>query len=205
MATAQAARAFLGIADGLKVGIGPGSICTTRIVTGVGVPQLTAIMEVVRVAKTKKIPVIADGGIRYSGDIVKALAAGASAVMLGSLLAGTDEAPGEKVTIKGVVYKTYRGMGSLGAMSSGLSADRYFQKGSKKYVPEGVEGAVSAKGPLKDILDQLIGGLRSGMGYMGAKNITDLQKKAEWMRVTASGRAESHPHSIMITKRASNY
>lgn len=205
MATAGAARAFVGIADGLKVGIGPGSICTTRIVTGVGVPQLTAIKEVVKVARLKKIPVIADGGIRSSGDIVKALAAGASAVMLGGLLAGTDEAPGQTVTIEGVVYKTYRGMGSLGAMNTGLSADRYFQKGARKYVPEGVEGAVPAKGPLKGVLEQLVGGLKSGMGYVGAGNIAELQKRAQWVRVTASGRAESHPHSITLLKKAPNY
>src|SRR3989338_1602972 len=205
MATAAAARAFVRFADGFKVGIGPGSICTTRIVTGVGVPQLTAIMEVARVATAKKIPVIADGGIRYSGDIVKALAAGASAVMLGGLLAGTDEAPGKKVTMKGVVYKAYRGMGSLGAMNTGLSADRYFQKGAKKYVPEGVEGAVPAKGPLQEVLDQLVGGLKSGIGYVGARNIVALQKRAMWIRMTARGREESHPHSITLLKKAPNY
>jgi len=205
MATAQAARAFVGIADGLKVGIGPGSICTTRVVTGVGVPQLTAIKEVAGVAKARKIPVIADGGIRYSGDIVKALAAGASAVMLGGLFAGTNEAPGEKVTIEGVAYKTYRGMGSLGAMSVGESSDRYFQKGSKKYVPEGVEGAVPVKGPLQNVLEQLVGGLKSGMGYVGAKNIVELQRRAQWVRVTAPGRAESHPHSITLLRKAPNY
>ncbi|MFA4872670.1 MAG: IMP dehydrogenase [Patescibacteria group bacterium] len=205
MATAEAARAFLGVADGFKVGVGPGSICTTRIVAGVGVPQLTAIMEVARVAKQKGIPVIADGGIRHSGDIVKALAAGASAVMLGSLFAGTDEAPGKKVIIEGVAYKTYRGMGSLGAMNVGQSADRYFQKGSKKYVPEGVEGAVPLKGPLSDIITQLVGGLRSGMGYVGARNIPELQRKAHFIRITDAGMRESHPHSVFITKHAPNY
>ena len=205
MATAEAARAFLGVADGFKVGVGPGSICTTRIVAGVGVPQLTAIMEVAQVAKQKGIPVIADGGIRHSGDIVKALAAGASAVMLGSLCAGTNEAPGKKVIIEGVAYKTYRGMGSLGAMEVGQSSDRYFQKGSKKYVPEGVEGAVPATGPLSDVITQLVGGLRSGMGYMGARNIPELQRKARFIRITDAGRRESHPHSVVITKQAPNY
>ncbi len=205
MATAEAARAFLGVADGFKVGVGPGSICTTRIVAGVGVPQLTAIIEVARVAKQKGVPVIADGGIRHSGDIVKALAAGASAVMLGSLFAGTDEAPGKKAIIEGVAHKTYRGMGSLGAMEVGQSSDRYFQKGSKKYVPEGVEGAVPLKGPLAEVLNQLVGGLRSGMGYVGARNIVELQRKARFIRITEAGRRESHPHSVVITKQAPNY
>ncbi|MEW6610416.1 MAG: IMP dehydrogenase [Patescibacteria group bacterium] len=205
MATAGAARAFLGIVDGLKVGVGPGSICTTRVVTGVGVPQLTAIMDVARVAKQKGIPVIADGGIRYSGDIVKALAAGASAVMLGSLFAGTDEAPGKKVLVKGVAYKTYRGMGSLGAMEVGESSDRYFQKGSQKYVPEGVEGAVPAKGPLSEVIAQLVGGLKSGMGYMGAKTILELQKRAKFVRITGAGRRESHPHSVVMIRPSPNY
>ncbi len=205
MATAAAARAFVGIADGLKVGIGPGSICTTRVVAGVGVPQLTAIMEVAKVARSKKVPVIADGGIRYSGDVVKAIAAGASAVMLGSMFAGADEAPGERIMVEGKVYKSFRGMGSLGAMSVGESSDRYFQKGTKKYIPEGVEGAVPARGPLEGILEQLLGGLKSGMGYIGAKTIADLQARAHFIQISSAGRAESHPHSVTITKYAPNY
>lgn len=215
IATAAAAKALLPVADALKVGVGPGSICTTRIIAGVGVPQLTAIMDVASVARKAKIPVIADGGIRYSGDIVKALAAGAYTVMLGGLFAGTDEAPGEIVTINGKKYKAYRGMGSLGALNKGLSADRYFspsggspargQKGTKKYVPEGVEGIVPAKGPLADVVFHLLGGLRSGMGYVGAKTIAELQTRAQFIQITPAGRAESHPHSITIAKQAPNY
>ena len=205
IATAAAAKALIGIADALKVGVGPGSICTTRIIAGVGVPQLTAIMDVTSVARKAKIPVIADGGIRYSGDIVKALAAGADTVMLGGLFAGTDEAPGEIVTINGKKYKAYRGMGSLGAMQKGESTDRYFQKGAKKYVPEGVEGIVPAKGPIADIIFHLLGGLRSGMGYVGARTIIELQKRAQFIQITPAGRAESHPHSITIARQAPNY
>lgn len=205
IATAEAAKAFLPVADGLKVGIGPGSICTTRVVTGVGVPQLTAIMDVVKVAKTKNVPVIADGGIRTSGDIVKALAAGASAIMLGSLLAGTDEAPGKPITINGKKHKAYRGMGSLGAMSGGKSSDRYFQSGTHKYVPEGIEGAVPYRGALKEVMYQMIGGLRSGMGYVGARTIPELHERARFIRITAAGRSESRPHSIVITHGAPNY
>ncbi len=196
-------------ADVLKVGIGPGSICTTRIVAGVGVPQLTAIAEVAEVAKEHDIPVIADGGIKYSGDIAKAIAAGADAVMLGSLLAGTDEAPGQLITINGRKYKQYRGMGSLGAMVGGVGAgaDRYFQSHMKhvKMVPEGIEGAVPYKGHVKDVIFQLIGGLRSSMGYCGAKNIKEMQKKARFVKITQSGQQESHPHDVLITNEAPNY
>jgi len=196
-------------ADVLKVGIGPGSICTTRIVAGVGVPQLTAIAEVAEVAKEYNIPVIADGGIKYSGDIAKAIAAGADAVMLGSLLAGTDEAPGQLITINGRKYKQYRGMGSLGAMVGGVGAgaDRYFQSHMKhvKMVPEGIEGAVPYKGPVRDVVFQLIGGLRSSMGYCGAKNIKEMQKKARFVKITQSGQQESHPHDVLITNEAPNY
>ena len=196
-------------ADVLKVGIGPGSICTTRIVAGVGVPQLTAIAEVADIAKEHDVPVIADGGIKYSGDIAKAIAAGADAVMLGSLLAGTDEAPGQLITINGRKYKQYRGMGSLGAMVGGVGAgaDRYFQSHMKhvKMVPEGIEGAVPYKGPVKDVIFQLIGGLRSSMGYCGAKNIKEMQEKARFVKITQSGQQESHPHDVLITNEAPNY
>ncbi len=195
--------------DVLKVGIGPGSICTTRIVAGVGVPQLTAIAEVAEVAKDYNVPVIADGGIKYSGDIAKAMGAGADAVMLGSLLAGTDEAPGQLITINGRKYKQYRGMGSLGAMVGGVGAgaDRYFQSHMKhvKMVPEGIEGAVPYKGPVKDVIFQLIGGLRSSMGYCGAKNIKEMHEKARFVIITQSGQKESHPHDVLITNEAPNY
>jgi IMP dehydrogenase len=205
IATAKAAQMFVKFADALKVGVGPGSICTTRVVAGIGVPQLTAIFDVARIANPKKVPVIADGGIRYSGDIVKALAAGASSVMLGSLLAGTKEAPGKVVTISGKKYKAYRGMGSLGAMSGGESSDRYFQKGSHKYVPEGIEASVPYKGSAGDIIYHLIGGLKSGMGYTGARDISDLQKKAKFVRISHSGYSESHPHTVELIKAAPNY
>ncbi len=214
IATAAAAKALLGVADALKVGVGPGSICTTRIIAGVGVPQLTAIMDVASVARKANIPVIADGGIRYSGDIVKALAAGADSVMLGGLFAGTDEAPGEIATINGKKYKAYRGMGSLGALNKGLSADRYASPntggsprngGTKKYVPEGVEGVVPSKGSLADVVFHLLGGLKSGMGYVGARTITELQTRAQFIQITQAGRTESHPHSITIAKQAPNY
>ncbi|SHE52255.1 inosine-5'-monophosphate dehydrogenase [Marinitoga hydrogenitolerans DSM 16785] len=194
-------------ADALKVGIGPGSICTTRVVAGIGVPQLTAIMDVVKIAKKYNIPVIADGGIRYSGDIVKALAAGANTVMLGSLFAGTEEAPGETILYQGRKYKTYRGMGSISAMKKG-SKDRYFQENitnTDKLVPEGVEGMVPYKGKVKEIVYQLLGGLKSGMGYIGAKDIDDLHEKAEFIKITSSSIKESHPHDISITKKAPNY
>jgi len=191
-------------ADAVKAGVGPGSICTTRIVAGVGVPQLTAIMDCARVAKNYQIPIIADGGIRYSGDIVKALAAGASSCMIGSLFAGTDESPGETILYEGRKFKVYRGMGSIGAMSQG-SKDRYFQEGQSKFVPEGVEGMVPYRGKVADVVYQLIGGLRSGMGYVGAKNIKELWEKAKFVRVTNAGVRESHPHDIIITKESPNY
>ncbi|MFZ6035849.1 MAG: IMP dehydrogenase [Patescibacteria group bacterium] len=205
IATREAARDLLPFADGLKVGIGPGAICTTRVVAGIGVPQLTAILDVVSIAKQKKIPVIADGGIKYSGDIVKALAAGAEAIMAGSLFAGTDEAPGKIITVKGKRYKVFRGMGSLGAMKSGISSDRYFQKGKTKYVPEGVEAYTPYKGSLDDIVWHLIGGLKSGMGYIGASSIADMPRQARFIQITNASLKESHPHSITIAKKAPNY
>jgi IMP dehydrogenase len=194
-------------ADTVKVGVGPGSICTTRIIAGVGVPQLTAILNVAAVTKKHGIGLIADGGLRHSGDIVKALAAGADAVMIGSLLAGTDEAPGDIVEYEDNIYKSYRGMGSIGAMSEG-SADRYFQKNTgdnKKLVAEGVEGLVKAKGPVADILYQLIGGLKSGMGYIGAAEVAEMQSKAEFVRLTNAGLAESHVHDLASITKAPNY
>ncbi|MFA6098688.1 MAG: IMP dehydrogenase [Patescibacteria group bacterium] len=205
IATKEAAKVYLTIADALKVGIGPGSICTTRVVAGIGVPQLTAISEVVSVAQKKNIPVIADGGIKYSGDIVKALAAGAATVMLGSMLAGAKEAPGKLVRLNGKLYKEYRGMGSLGAMSGGKSSDRYFQKGATKYVPEGVEGLIPYKGPVKEIIWQAVGGLKSGMGYVGAHKIGELPRQARFIRITSASLKESHPHTVMISKKAPNY
>ncbi len=204
IATAEAAHDLIDVADGLKVGVGPGSICTTRIVAGVGVPQLTAVASVAKVARKKDIPVIADGGIRYSGDIAKAIASGADCVMVGNLLAGTDESPGRTIVIGGRKYKQYRGMGSLGAMS-GVS-DRYFQSlGQSKFVPEGIEGATPYRGRVKDVLYQLIGGLRSSMGYVGARNIREMQEKSRFVRITQAGMVESHPHNIMITDEAPNY
>ncbi len=191
-------------ADGVKVGIGPGSICTTRVVTGVGVPQITAINDCANEADKYGIPVIADGGIKYSGDVVKAIAAGASVVMLGSLFAGTEESPGEMEIYQGRSFKVYRGMGSLAAMASG-SKDRYFQMDAKKLVPEGVEGRVPFKGPLSETVFQLVGGLRSGMGYCGTPDIEALRKESKFVRVTAAGLRESHPHDVHITKEAPNY
>ncbi len=190
--------------DAVKVGIGPGSICTTRVVTGIGVPQITAVMNCAGAAKEYGIPVIADGGIKYSGDITKAIAAGANVIMAGSLFAGTDESPGEEVLYEGRRYKEYRGMGSMGAMDSG-SKDRYFQEDTKKYVPEGVEGRIHYRGPLGDVVYQLVGGLKSGMGYVGAKNIEDLQEKARFIKITSASLIENHPHDIHITKEAPNY
>jgi IMP dehydrogenase len=195
--------AKLGV-DAIKVGIGPGSICTTRIVAGIGVPQVTAILECAQIAKRYRIPVIADGGIRYSGDIVKALACGADCVMIGNLFAGTEESPGETILLEGRRYKEYRAMGSLSAMRRG-SADRYFQETAKKLVPEGVEGRVPYRGLVKDVIFQLIGGLRSGMGYCGARDIRTLQKKARFIKISPAGLRESHPHDITITKEAPNY
>lgn len=191
-------------ADAVKVGIGPGSICTTRIVAGIGVPQLTAVNDVYEVAKEYGIPVIADGGIKYSGDLTKAIAAGGDVIMIGSLFAGCDEAPGEMEIYQGRSFKVYRGMGSLAAMEKG-SKDRYFQSGSKKLVPEGVEGRVPYKGPLSDTIFQLMGGLRSGMGYCGTGTIEDLKQNSKFVRITAGGLRESHPHDINITKEAPNY
>jgi len=208
VATAAGAEALIdhGV-DGVKVGIGPGSICTTRIVAGVGVPQLTAVLEASRAARKRGIPVIADGGIKFSGDVVKALAAGASAVMIGSLFAGTDEAPGDLIIYQGKTYKTYRGMGSLGAMALG-SKDRYFQadvEDKRKFVPEGIEGKVAYKGSIADTVYQLIGGVKSGMGYAGAINIDDLRLKAQFIRITPAGLRESHAHDVIITREAPNY
>jgi IMP dehydrogenase len=191
--------------DAVKVGIGPGSICTTRVVTGVGVPQITAIVDSVRGAG--EVPVIADGGIKYSGDVVKALAAGAASVMMGSMLAGTEESPGESILAEGRRYKLIRGMGSLAAMQDG-SADRYFQEGelsSGKMVPEGIEGRVPYKGPVSDVLYQMVGGLRSGMGYCGAADLPSLQRDVEFLRITTAGLRESHPHDVTITREAPNY
>ncbi|MDE5737704.1 MAG: IMP dehydrogenase [Oscillospiraceae bacterium] len=205
IATAEAAEELIQAgADCLKVGIGPGSICTTRVVAGIGVPQITAVYDVACVAKKYQIPVIADGGIKYSGDIVKALAAGADVVMLGSLLAGCEEAPGDTEIYQGRQFKVYRGMGSLGAMANG-STDRYFQEGAKKLVPEGVEGRVPYKGALADTIFQLIGGIRAGMGYCGCATIPELWEKAQFVRITGAGLKESHPHDIYITKEAPNY
>ena len=191
-------------ADCVKVGIGPGSICTTRVVSGIGVPQITAIYDVFEAASKYGIPVIADGGIKYSGDLPKAIAAGADVIMVGSLLAGCEESPGATEIYQGRSFKVYRGMGSLAAMEKG-SKDRYFQEGSKKLVPEGVEGRVPYKGPLSDTVFQLMGGLRSGMGYCGCHNITELQKDTQFVRITGAGLRESHPHDISITKEAPNY
>jgi len=194
-------------ADSVKIGIGPGSICTTRVVTGAGMPQVTAILNGVEAAAGKGIPVIADGGVRYSGDITKALACGAQAVMIGSLLAGVDESPGETVLFEGRTFKVYRGMGSIGAMQKG-SSDRYFQEHhyeDAKFVPEGVEGRVAYKGHLADLIYQLVGGLRAGMGLCGAKNLAELRRDAQFVRITPAGLMESHPHSVPITKEAPNY
>jgi IMP dehydrogenase len=208
VATADAAKALIDAgADAIKVGIGPGSICTTRVVAGVGVPQLTAIMDVAEACQKKDIPVIADGGVKYSGDLAKAIAAGADVVMLGSLFAGTDEAPGEVILYQGRSYKSYRGMGSVGAMVKG-SADRYFQGGisrSDKLVPEGIEGRVPYKGPVGPVIHQMVGGLRAAMGYTGSATIEDMKEKAEFMRMTSAGFRESHVHDVTITREAPNY
>ena len=208
VATAGATRALIDAgADGVKVGIGPGSICTTRVVAGVGVPQLTAIMDAAEEAAKSGIPVIADGGLRTSGDVAKALAAGASSVMVGSLLAGTEEAPGETFLYQGRVYKSYRGMGSVGAMARG-SADRYFQQDIKdqlKLVPEGIEGQVPFKGAAADVIHQLVGGVKAAMGYTGSATIADLQQRAQFVRITNAGLLESHVHDVTITREAPNY
>ncbi|MDH4745220.1 IMP dehydrogenase [Sphingomonas sp. CBMAI 2297] len=208
IATAEAAKALIDAgADGLKVGIGPGSICTTRVVAGVGVPQLTAVMDAANEAAKHDVPVVADGGIRTSGDVAKAIAAGASTAMIGSLLAGTEEAPGETFLYQGRAYKSYRGMGSVGAMARG-SADRYFQQDVKdqlKLVPEGIEGQVAFKGPAKDVIHQLVGGVKASMGYVGAATIAEFQKKARFVRITNAGLRESHVHDVTITREAPNY
>ena len=205
VATAEGTRALIEAgADCVKVGIGPGSICTTRVVAGIGVPQITAVLEAATMADKYGIPIIADGGIKYSGDIVKALAAGGSVVMLGSLLAGCEESPGETEVYQGRQFKVYRGMGSLGAMAKG-SKDRYFQEDNKKLVPEGVEGRVPYKGAVSETIYQMCGGLRSGMGYCGAPDIQTLAKNSRFVRITAAGLKESHPHDIYITKEAPNY
>ncbi|MGF6231192.1 IMP dehydrogenase [Inquilinus ginsengisoli] len=208
VATGDAAKALIDAgADAVKVGIGPGSICTTRMVAGVGVPQLTAVMDVVEVCRKAGIPVISDGGIKYSGDLAKAIAAGADVVMLGSLFAGTDEAPGEVILYQGRSYKSYRGMGSLGAMARG-SADRYFQQevsDTLKLVPEGVEGRVPYKGPVANVVHQLVGGLKAAMGYTGSRTIADLHQRAEFVRITNAGLRESHVHDITVTHEAPNY
>ena len=203
--TAEAARELAKLdVDAIKVGIGPGSICTTRVVAGIGVPQITAITECAQVAARYNIPIIADGGIRYSGDIVKALAFGAASVMTGNLFAGTEESPGETILLEGRRYKEYRAMGSLGAMSRG-SADRYFQEGARKFVPEGVEGRVPYRGLVREVIFQLVGGVKQGLGYCGAKNIKELKAKAKFVRISVAGLRESHPHDITITKESPNY
>ena len=205
VATAEGTEALIKAgADCVKVGIGPGSICTTRVVSGIGVPQITAIMRSAEMADKYNIPIIADGGIKYSGDIVKAIAAGGSVVMMGSMLAGCEESPGESEIFQGRQFKVYRGMGSLGAMQKG-SGDRYFQSGTKKYVPEGVEGRVPYKGAVSETIYQMMGGLRSGMGYCGVPNIQALRTKTKFVRITGAGLKESHPHDIYITKEAPNY
>jgi len=205
VATYEGARDLIDLGvDAVKVGIGPGSICTTRVVSGAGVPQITAISECARACRAAGIPLIADGGVKYSGDLTKAIAAGADSIMIGSLLAGTDESPGEMILYQGRTFKAYRGMGSIGAMSQG-SSDRYSQEGGGKLVPEGIEGRVPAKGPLAELVFQLIGGLRAGMGYCGCRTIAELQERSEFIRVSIAGLRESHVHDVIITKEAPNY
>lgn len=208
VATAEAVKALIDAGvDAVKVGIGPGSICTTRVVTGAGVPQITAIDECVNAAKGSGVPIIADGGIKYSGDVAKAIATGADCVMIGSLFAGTAESPGEMILFQGRTFKSYRGMGSIGAMKKG-SSDRYSQEGTvndSKYVPEGIEGRVAYKGTLSDMVTQLVGGLKSGMGYTGCKNIKEFQENTRFVRITSAGLRESHVHDVIITKEAPNY
>jgi IMP dehydrogenase len=205
MGTYEAARELIDLGlDGIKVGIGPGSICTTRIVSGAGVPQLTAIAACSRAARESGVPLIADGGIKFSGDVTKAIAAGADTVMIGSLLAGTDESPGETILFQGRTFKSYRGMGSLGAMSTG-NTDRYALDPTQKLVPEGIEGRVASKGPLSELVYQLVGGLKSGMGYCGCRTIPEMQEKATFVRVSPAGLRESHVHDVIITKEAPNY
>jgi len=208
VATADATKMLIAAGvDAVKIGIGPGSICTTRVVTGAGVPQITAIVECVEAARGSGVPIIADGGVKFSGDVAKAIAAGADSVMIGSLFAGTEEAPGEVILFQGRNFKTYRGMGSIGAMNKG-SSDRYSQEGvtsTSKFIPEGIEGRVAYKGTIAEMVTQLVGGLRSGMGYTGSKSIADLQSKARFVRITSAGLRESHVHDVIITKEAPNY
>ncbi|HXE12825.1 MAG TPA: IMP dehydrogenase [Bryobacteraceae bacterium] len=205
VASYEGARDLIALgADGIKVGIGPGSICTTRVVSGAGVPQITAISDCSRATREGGVPLISDGGVKYSGDITKAIAAGADCVMMGSLFAGTDESPGETILYQGRTFKTYRGMGSMGAMSQGGS-DRYAQEASGKLVPEGIEGRVPHKGPLADMVYQLVGGVRAGMGYCGCRTITEMQQRAQFLRVTVAGLREGHVHDVIITKEAPNY
>ena len=205
IATPEAAEFLIQAgADAVKVGIGPGSICTTRVVAGIGVPQVTAICDVAEVAAKYNVPVIGDGGIKFSGDIVKAIAAGADVIMVGSILAGCEESPGDSEIYQGRQFKVYRGMGSLGAMNDG-SKDRYFQEGNKKLVPEGVEGRVPYKGAVSDTIYQLLGGLRAGMGYCGTQTIPLLKKNGKFVRITGAGLKESHPHDVYITKESPNY
>ena len=208
IATAEAARALVDAgADSVKVGIGPGSICTTRVVAGVGVPQISAISDVAKALEGTGVPLIADGGIRYSGDMAKAIAAGGYCIMVGSMLAGTEEAPGEVILYQGRSYKAYRGMGSLGAMKKG-SSDRYFQEsaeGTDKLVPEGIEGRVAYKGPMTAIVHQMIGGLRSSMGYVGCANLEEMRTQPKFVRISGAGMSESHVHDVTITKEAPNY
>ncbi|MCL6546509.1 MAG: IMP dehydrogenase, partial [Bryobacteraceae bacterium] len=205
VATYEGARDLIELGvDGVKVGVGPGSICTTRVVSGAGVPQITAIAEAARAARKAGVPLISDGGIKFSGDITKALAAGADTVMIGSLFAGTDESPGEMILYQGRTFKSYRGMGSLGAMVQG-SSDRYAQDPNAKLVPEGIEGRVPYKGPMAELVYQLVGGLKSGMGYCGCRTIAELQEKAQFLRITSAGLKESHVHDVIITKEAPNY
>jgi IMP dehydrogenase len=205
VATQEAACELIALGvDGIKVGIGPGSICTTRVVSGAGVPQITAIAECAKATRGAGVPLIADGGVKYSGDITKAIAAGADCVMIGGLFAGTDESPGEVILYQGRTFKTYRGMGSLGAMAQG-STDRYAQDPNAKLVPEGIEGRVASKGPLSELVFQLVGGLKSGMGYCGCRDIPELQEKARFLRISPAGLRESHVHDVIITKEAPNY
>ncbi|MGO9231200.1 MAG: IMP dehydrogenase, partial [Bryobacteraceae bacterium] len=205
VATYEGAKELVSLGvDGIKVGIGPGSICTTRVVSGAGVPQITAILECARAVRGTGVPLVGDGGIKYSGDVTKAIAAGADTVMIGSLLAGTDESPGETILFQGRTFKSYRGMGSLGAMSQG-QANRYEQDPNAKLVPEGIEGRIASKGPLADLVYQLVGGLRAGMGYCGVRSIAELQNKARFLRISPAGLRESHVHDVIITKEAPNY
>jgi IMP dehydrogenase len=205
VATFEGARDLIALGvDGIKIGVGPGSICTTRVVSGAGVPQITAIAEAARAARGTGVPIISDGGVKYSGDITKAIAAGPACVMIGSLFAGTDESPGETILFQGRTFKSYRGMGSMGAMAQG-SSDRYSQDPNSKLVPEGIEGRVPYKGSISEMVYQLVGGLKSGMGYCGCRTVPELQEKAKFLRITSAGLKEGHVHDVIITKEAPNY